>query len=89
VLHFHKLDQQRKVPKENKASRPTQYSKSRESTMSFNTPHKQIHNIDSDGCGPPENWKKNYGPPQLKSRSRTFDTKRDYHHPRGGYTSWE
>jgi hypothetical protein len=31
VLHFHKLDQQRKVPKENEGSRPTKYSKSRES----------------------------------------------------------
>jgi hypothetical protein len=53
VLHFCKLDKQRKVPKENEVSRPTKYNKGRESTMNFGTSHKQIHNIDSDGCGPP------------------------------------
>jgi hypothetical protein len=26
-------------------------------------------------------------PPQLDGRNMTFDSKRDYHHPRGGYTS--
>jgi hypothetical protein len=35
VLDFHKLDQQRKVPKESEASRPTEYNKSREGTLSF------------------------------------------------------
>jgi ribosomal protein L32E len=65
VQHFHKLDQQWKVPKENECSRPTKYSKSRGSTMNFDTSHKQIHNIDSDGCGPPENWEKNFGPLHL------------------------
>jgi hypothetical protein len=55
--------------------------------MSFGTPHKQIHNINSDGCRPPENWEKNIGPSQPE-RSRTFDTKGDCHHPRGSYTSW-
>jgi hypothetical protein len=36
VLHFHKLEQQRKVPKENEASRPIKYNRGRESTMSVN-----------------------------------------------------
>jgi hypothetical protein len=85
VLHFRKLDKQRKVPKENESSRPTKYSKSRESIMNFDTPHKQIHNIDSDGCGPSENWEKNFGPPQPEGRNMTFDPKRDYHNPRGDY----
>jgi hypothetical protein len=55
VLHFCKLGQQRKVSNENEGSRPTKYSKSRESTQNFDIPHKQVHIIDSDGCGPPEN----------------------------------
>jgi hypothetical protein len=63
VLHFHKLDQQRKVPKENERSRPMKYSKSRETITNFHIPHKQIHNIHSDGCGPPGIWEKNFGPP--------------------------
>jgi hypothetical protein len=87
VLHFHKLDQQRKVPKESESSRPTKYSKSRENVMSFHTSHKQVHNIDSDGCGPPENWEKNFGPPQSKNRSRAFDSRREYHNLRGSYTN--
>jgi hypothetical protein len=69
VLHFHKLDQQRKVPKKSEASRPTNYNKSRENTMSFDIPHKKIHIIDSDVCGPSENWEKNFGPSQLKART--------------------
>jgi hypothetical protein len=66
---------------------PTKYNKSRESTMSFDNAHKQIHNIDSDRCGPPENWEKNFRPPQPESRNRAFDTRKNYHHPRGGCMS--
>jgi hypothetical protein len=80
VLHFHKLDQQRKVPKESEASRPTKYNKSRERTTTFKNVTKQIHNIDSDGCGPPENWEKNFGPPQPESRNRAFDRKNSTTH---------
>jgi hypothetical protein len=57
-LHFCKLcklGQQRKIANENESSRPTKYSKSRESTLSFDSSHKQVHHIDSDGCGPPRN----------------------------------
>jgi hypothetical protein len=88
VLHFRKLDQQRKVPKENEASRSTKYNKSRESTMSFDDVTKQIHSTDSDGCGPLENWEKHFGPPEPENRNISFDTRKDYHHPRGGYTSY-
>jgi hypothetical protein len=56
--------------------------------MSFDNAHKLIHNIDSDGCGPPENCEKNFGPSQLENRNMAFDTRKDYHHPRGGYASW-
>jgi hypothetical protein len=33
----------------NEGSRPVKYNKSRESTSNFDTSHKQVHNIDSDG----------------------------------------
>jgi hypothetical protein len=49
--------------------------------MSFDNAHKLIHNIDSDGCGPPENCEKNFGPSQLENRNMAFDTRKDYHHP--------
>jgi hypothetical protein len=48
VLHFCNLDQQRKVSKENESSRPTKYSKSRESISNFDIPYMQIHINDSD-----------------------------------------
>jgi hypothetical protein len=53
----------------------------------LDTSHKQVHNIDSDGYGPPKNWEKNSRPLRPKSEKRTYDSKRDYHHPRGGYSS--
>jgi hypothetical protein len=59
VLYFRKLGQQRKTVNENEGSRPAKYSKSRESTLSFDTTHKHVHSIDSDVCGPPKNWEKN------------------------------
>jgi hypothetical protein len=55
VLHFLKLHQQRKVPIESESSRPIKYNKSRENAMSFDTSHKQVHSINSDGCEPAEN----------------------------------
>jgi hypothetical protein len=87
VLHFRKLDQQRKISKENKVSRPIKYTKSRDSSPSFKNAHKQINNINSDGCGPPENWEKKFRPSQLENRKKTFNAGRDYQNPRGGYTS--
>jgi hypothetical protein len=49
VLQFHKLEQQRKAPKHDEASRPTRYNDNQHSNP------KQVHNIDSDGCRPLEN----------------------------------
>jgi hypothetical protein len=48
--------------------------------MSFNNATKQIHSIDSDGCGPPENWKKIFGHPQPENRNKVFDIRKDYPH---------
>jgi hypothetical protein len=56
IQHFRKLEQQRKVSKADKAPRPHH----NESQCSYPRP---MHNIDFDGCGPPENWEKNYGTP--------------------------
>jgi hypothetical protein len=86
VLHFHKLGQQRKIVNENEGSRLAKYNKSRENTSNFDTAHKQVHNIDSNGCGPLENWEKNFIPLWLESESRTYTPRRDYH-PRGGYSN--
>jgi hypothetical protein len=55
--------------------------------MSFDNVTKHIRSIESVGHGPPENSEKNFGPPQPKNRNRAFDTRKDYHHPRGDYTS--
>jgi hypothetical protein len=56
IQHFRKLEQQRKISMPDEASRPCH----NESQCSYPRP---IHNIDSDGCGIPENWEKNYGTP--------------------------
>jgi hypothetical protein len=63
VSHYRKLDQQRKVTNENEGSKPFKYSKGKEVATSFVIARKQVHNIDSDGCGPQENWEKNFRPP--------------------------
>jgi hypothetical protein len=75
------MSQQRKISNKNECSRATKYSKSRESTLSFDGPQKQVYIIDSDGCGPPKNWKKNFRPPRPESENRTYDSKRDYTTP--------
>jgi hypothetical protein len=59
VIQFRKLGQQRKTINENECSRPTKYIKNKENISNFDTTHKQVHSIDSDGCGPPKNWEKN------------------------------
>jgi hypothetical protein len=53
------------------------------------THHNQTKELTTwfDRCRPPENWEKKFGPPQPKSLNSTFDSKSDYHHPRGGYTN--
>jgi hypothetical protein len=55
VSHFHNLGQQRKVTSENEGSILFKYTKNKEGATSFDTAHKQVHNIDSDSCGLPEN----------------------------------
>jgi hypothetical protein len=55
VLQFRKLDQQRKIPEEYEASRPTKYSKSRDWSLSFENAHKHIHSINLSRCGLPKN----------------------------------
>jgi hypothetical protein len=63
VLHFRKLEQQRKAPKHDEAPRPPGYNDNQR------TYPKQVHNIDSNSRGPSENWEKNFGPPpQEKAR---------------------
>jgi hypothetical protein len=55
VLHFCKLGQQRKSTSEDKSSRLFKYSKGKEGTTCLDMPHRQVHNIDMDGYGPPQN----------------------------------
>jgi hypothetical protein len=66
ILQFHKLEQQRKVSKPDEATRPRYNDNQR----SYPRP---VHNIDSDGCGPPENWEKNFGPSPQERNPGTFD----------------
>jgi hypothetical protein len=56
IQDFRKLEQQRKVSKPNEAPRLC----SNENQRSYPKP---IHDIDSDGCGPPENWEKFWNTP--------------------------
>jgi hypothetical protein len=55
ILHFGKLEQQRKASKPDEATRP-HYNDNQRSYPGH------VHIIDSDDCGPPENWEKNFGP---------------------------
>jgi hypothetical protein len=48
IQHFCKLEQQRKISKPDEAPRP-RYTKNQHSYP------KPVHNINFDGCGPPEN----------------------------------
>jgi hypothetical protein len=54
VQHFRKLEQQRKMPKPDEAPRP-HYN---DSQCSYPKP---VHSINSDGCGPLDDWEKNLG----------------------------
>jgi hypothetical protein len=88
VSHFHELDQQRKVTSENEGSRPFKYTRNKEVVASFDTAHKQVHHIDSNGCGPPENWDKNFRPPRQESENGVYESRKDHQQNRGGYPSW-
>jgi hypothetical protein len=87
VSHFRKLDQQTKVTSENEGSRPFKYTRNKEGVGSFNIVHKQVHGIDSNGSGPPENWDKNFRPLRSESKNRIFDSRKDHQQNRGGYPS--
>jgi hypothetical protein len=66
VQHFCKLEQLRKVAKSYKTTIP------RYNDSQCNYP-KPVHNIDSDGCGPPENWEKNFRGPSQERNLRSFE----------------
>jgi hypothetical protein len=87
VLHFCKLGQQKKSTNENESSRPFKYNKGKEGITSFDMPHRQVHSINMDGCGLLENWEKNFRPPRLESKSRTYDPRGDRSQTRGGYAN--
>jgi hypothetical protein len=54
IQHLYKREQQRKISKPDEALRPHH----NESQRSYPKP---VHNIDSNGCGPSENWEKIMG----------------------------
>jgi hypothetical protein len=81
IQYFRKHEQQRKVSKVDEAPRP----RHNESQHSYPKP---VHNIDSDGCGPPENWEKNYGTPlQQTSHITTSDQRFSQYNQRGETTN--
>jgi hypothetical protein len=77
IQHFRNLEQQRKVSKPDKAPRP-RYNENQRSYP------KPVHNIDSDGCGPPKNWERNFGTPLQERHKRTFDQRSAQGSQRGG-----
>jgi hypothetical protein len=66
IQHFRKLEQQRKTSKLDEALRP-HYNKNQ------NNHPRHVHNINSDGCGPLENWEKNYGTHSHPTKERVPD----------------
>jgi hypothetical protein len=76
VQHFRKLKQQRKVPKSDEAPRP------RYNDNQCNYP-KPVHNIDSDSCGPPENWQKSYEESSQERSPNTFKQRSPQYNQRG------
>jgi hypothetical protein len=66
IQHFHKLEQQRKLAKPDKAPRP-RYGDSHRSYL------KLVHNIGPDSDGASDNWNKGYREPSHHSDSRTLN----------------
>jgi hypothetical protein len=81
IQHFHKLEQPRKISNLDEAPRP------RYNEIQHNY-SKPMHNIDFDGCGPPENWEKNYETSSQQTHPRTFDQIFNQYSQRGGLVSW-
>jgi hypothetical protein len=59
----------------------------KEGIANFDMARNQVHNIDSDGCGPPKNWEMNFRPPQQESESRLYDPRKDHQQNRGDYSN--
>jgi hypothetical protein len=66
IQHFRKLEQKRKISKPDKAPKP-RYNKNQ-----HNYP-RPVHNINSDGAGPPDNWDKTHRAPSHQAQEKTFD----------------
>jgi hypothetical protein len=77
IQHFRKLEQQRNITKPDEAPRP-RYNENQRSYP------KPMHSIDSNGCGPSENWEKNFGTPMQQTHLRTFDQRFNQYNHRGG-----
>jgi hypothetical protein len=77
IQHFRKLEQQRKVSKLDEAPRPC-YNDNQCSHP------KPMHNIDFDGCGPPEKWEKHFKSLPQERNSRTFDQRTPQYSQRDG-----
>jgi hypothetical protein len=45
------------------------------------------YNIDSDGCGPLENWEKNFRLMWQENKNEAYDPRREHQQTRGGYSS--
>jgi hypothetical protein len=50
-------------------------------------PHRQVHSIDTNGCGPPENWGKNFRTLRPEVESKTYDPRGDHSQARGSYAN--
>jgi hypothetical protein len=66
IQRFCKLERQRKGAKLDQAPRPRHSDNQRNYS-------KPVHNINSDGCGPPENREKSFGGPSQERNPRIFD----------------
>jgi hypothetical protein len=75
IHHFRKLEQQRKTPRPDEASRP-RYNENQHYP-------RPVHSIDSEGGGQLESWEKNYGAPSHPAQDRTSDQRFNQYNQRG------
>jgi hypothetical protein len=89
MMSFANLVERRYYTSVSWASRenPQMRANGKEGITSFDMPHRQVHSIDTDGCGPLENWEKNFRPLPPKNENRTCDPRRDRNQNRGGYAN--
>jgi hypothetical protein len=81
IQNFCKLKQQRKTSKTDEAPRP-RYNDNQRSYP------KLVHSFDSNGCGPPENYEKNFGTPLQERNQRTFDQRSTQYNQRGSVPNY-